>query len=51
MARLVADKDKENHENLPVKQQPKCAKSSLSLPEYQLSFSVDDKDLEEAMKT
>ena len=43
VARLVANMaDKE--------QQPKCAKLSLSLPKDQFSFSVDDKDLEEAMK-
>ena len=51
VARLVAimaDKDKEN---ILVGQQPKCVKLFLSLPKDRFSFSVDDKDLEEAMKT
>ena len=51
MARLVADEDKENHKNLPVERQSKCAKLSFSLPKDRFSFFVDDKDLEEAMKT
>ena len=42
----MADKYKEN---LPVERQPKCAKLSLSLPKDRFSFSVNDKDLEEAM--
>ena len=48
VARLVADEDKENHENLPVERQSKCAKLSFSLPKDRFSFFVD---LEEAMKT
>ena len=51
VARLVADEDKENHENLPVERQSKCAELSFSLPKDRFSFFIDDKDLEEAMKT
>ena len=43
----MADEDKEN---LPVEPQLKRAYLSLSLPKDRFSFSVDDKDLEEAMK-
>ena len=45
---IIADKDKEN---IPVEQLPKRTKWSLSLPQDRFSFSVDDKNLEEAMKT
>ena len=50
MDRLVANMADEYKENLPVEQQPKCAKWSLSLQKDWFSFSVDDKNLEEAMK-
>lgn len=42
----------EDKENLPesVEQEPKCARLSLSLPKNRFSFTVEDKDLEEAMK-
>ena len=45
----MADEDKEN---LPESVEPKKkrAKLSLSLPKDRFSFSVDDSDLEEAMK-
>ena len=45
---IMADKDKEN---LPVERLQKRTKWSLSLPQDWFSFSVDDKNLEEAMKT
>ena len=51
MARLVANVADEDKEKLPVEQQPKCTKLSSLLPKDWFSFSVDDKDLEEAMKT
>ena len=51
VARLVANMADEDKENLHVEWQPKCAKLSLSFPKDRFSFSVDDKDLEEAMKT
>ena len=51
VARLVVNMADEDKENLPVEWQPKCAKLSLSLPKDRFSFSVDDKNLEEAMKT
>ena len=42
----------EDKENLPQSAEPeaKRAKLSLSLPKDRFSFSVDDRDLEEAMK-